>query len=181
MDIAIYGGSFDPPHIAHEKIVNLVLDNLEISKLFVIPTYLNPFKDNSFLDATTRLELVKELFSQNKIVDVIDYEVNQKEKVPTYNTIKYLQSIYKIDKIYLIIGADNLKSIHLWYNANKLKDLVEFVVISRDKYPLENSFINLKTISLNIDISSSKLRENMELKYIPKKIQKRIKELWKIE
>jgi len=181
MDIAIYGGSFDPPHIAHEKIANLVLENLEITKLFIVPTYLNPFKDKSFLDASTRLDLVKELFSVNEKIDILDYEVKQKEKVPTYKTIKYLQSIYKIDKIYLIIGADNLKNIHLWYNADKLKDLVEFVVISRDDYPLKHSYTNMKTISLNIDISSSKLREKMELKYIPKKIQNKVKELWKIE
>ena len=181
MDIAIYGGSFDPPHIAHEKIVNLVLDNLKISKLFIIPTYLNPFKDKSFLDANIRLDLVKELFNKNERLEIIDYEVLQKQKVPTYNTIKYLQSIYEIDKIYLIIGADNLKNIHLWYNADKLKDLVEFVVISRDKYPLKHNYKNIKTISLNIDISSSKLREKMELKYIPLKIQQKVKALWKIE
>jgi len=82
---------------------------------------------------------------------------------------------------YLIVGADNLKNIHLWYNIDKLKDLVEFVVISRDKYPLKSNYINIKTISLNTDISSSKLREKMELKYIPKQIQNKVKKLWKIE
>jgi nicotinate-nucleotide adenylyltransferase len=181
MDIAIFGGSFDPPHIGHEKIVNLVLNSLDIQKLFIIPTYLNPFKDNSFLDATHRLELIQTLFEENKRVVICPYEVNQKEKVPSYKTVQYLKDTYDLNKIYLIIGADNLKNIHLWYNADKLKELVEFVVITRDKHPLKSDFINRQTLQLNIDISSTNLRKNMELQYIPKKIQQKVRKLWKIE
>ena len=44
MKIAIFGGSFDPIHIAHKKIVETALKELDIDKLIIVPTYLNPFK-----------------------------------------------------------------------------------------------------------------------------------------
>lgn len=46
MRVAIFGGSFDPPHIGHEKIIQKALEKLDIDVLFVVPTYLNPFKKN---------------------------------------------------------------------------------------------------------------------------------------
>ena len=179
MDIAIFGGSFDPIHIGHEQIVKLVLDNLIIDKLFIVPTYLNPFKNTYHLEPNLRLELINKLFRDINKIQVCDFEVKQKKKIPTIETINYLKSIYAIDNIYLIIGADNLKNIHLWYNFNKLKDLVKIVVISRDNHIIKNEFIDTINYTLNIDVSSSQLREKMELKYIPTKIQQKVEEIWK--
>lgn len=41
---AVFGGSFDPPHFGHLRIIESALAELEIDKLFVVPTFLNPFK-----------------------------------------------------------------------------------------------------------------------------------------
>jgi nicotinate-nucleotide adenylyltransferase len=181
MNIAIFGGSFDPFHTGHESIVNSCLKKLDIDKLFIVPTFLNPFKHSSFLDANIRLELIKEIYKDNKNIEIIDYEVKQNKKIPSYETVVYLKNNYNIEKIFFIIGADNLKDIHLWYNFKNLKELVQFVVISRDGIHLNNEYINPIYIDLQENISSSKLRKNMELKYIPIKIQKKVKKLWKIE
>ena len=48
MRVAIFGGSFDPPHIGHEEIIKQSLAKLDIEALFVVPTFLNPFKDDFF-------------------------------------------------------------------------------------------------------------------------------------
>ena len=181
MNIAIFGGSFDPFHRGHESIVNSCLAKLPIDKLFIVPTFLNPFKQYSFLNANVRLDLIKDLYKNNTNIEIIDFEVKQNKKIPSYETVRYLKSNYNIKKIFLIIGADNLKDIHLWYNFKNLNKLVQFVVISRDGIHLENDYINAIYIDLQENISSSKLRKNMELQYIPKKIQKKVKELWKIE
>ncbi len=181
MNIAIFGGSFDPFHIGHEKIIDLCLQTLPIEKLFIVPTFLNPFKNKSYFDANTRLELIQDLYKNNKNIQIIDYEVNKNKKIPTYETVLFLKKQYNIEKIFLIIGADNLKDVHLWYNFKNLKELVQFVVISRDDIKLENDYIDPIYIKLNENISSTSLRETRELKYIPKKIQNKVKKLWKIE
>ena len=181
MVVAIFGGSFDPFHIGHEKVINTVLNNIKLDKLFIIPTYLNPFKKTFHLSANIRLSLIKELYNTNKSIDIIDYEVNQNKKTTSYETINYLKSVYSLDKIYLVIGADNLKDIHLWYNYENLKTLVTFVIITRDKIDINNTPKDSIVLELNENISSTNLRKNMDINYIPTKIQHRIKKLWKIE
>jgi nicotinate-nucleotide adenylyltransferase len=49
--VAIFGGSFDPPHKGHQNIVQRALETLEIDKLIILPAYLNPFKQNSLASA----------------------------------------------------------------------------------------------------------------------------------
>jgi len=46
LNIAIFGGSFDPPHTGHELIVQKALEILDIDKLLVVTTYLSPFKES---------------------------------------------------------------------------------------------------------------------------------------
>ena len=47
MKIAIFGGSFDPPHIGHEHITKQVLKQLDVDKVIVVPNFQNPFKDKT--------------------------------------------------------------------------------------------------------------------------------------
>jgi nicotinate-nucleotide adenylyltransferase len=179
LNIAIFGGSFDPPHIAHENIVNEVIENINIDKLFVVPTYLSPFKDKYHLEPKERFELLTTLFEDDKKVEVTNFEIIQNRAVPTIETVEYLNKKYNPKNIYLIIGADNLQSIHLWNNFEQLHELVKFVVISREGYEVKNDIIRFNTISMDIDISSTYLRDNFNLKYIPKKIQQKVKNIWK--
>ncbi|MCW1558127.1 adenylyltransferase/cytidyltransferase family protein, partial [Campylobacter jejuni] len=44
MKIALFGGSFDPPHNGHNSVVLEALEKLDIDKLIIMPTYINPFK-----------------------------------------------------------------------------------------------------------------------------------------
>ncbi|HHE07967.1 MAG TPA: ribosome silencing factor RsfS, partial [Chlorobaculum parvum] len=44
MKVAIFGGSFDPPHMGHQGIVQRAVEVLDIDKLIVLPAFLNPFK-----------------------------------------------------------------------------------------------------------------------------------------
>ncbi|MFZ9658930.1 MAG: nicotinate (nicotinamide) nucleotide adenylyltransferase [Arcobacteraceae bacterium] len=181
MDIAVFGGSFDPPHIGHEQIVNLALQELKVDKLFMIPTFLNPFKDSFHLSPNKRFELLQELFKENKKVEICDYEILQNKKTTTFETISFLKNNYKIDTIYLIIGADNLKNIHLWYNFLELRELVSFVVVTRDGIELTNDYVKPTYLQLDIDASSTVLRKNMNFDLIPENLKKKVKEIWKQE
>ncbi len=59
---AIFGGSFDPPHLGHKEIIKRVLELKDVDMLLVVPTYLNPFKSNFSADAKLRLEWVRKSF-----------------------------------------------------------------------------------------------------------------------
>ena len=83
MNIALFGGSFDPFHIGHEAIVSKIIDNLLIDKLFIIPTYINPFKEKYHLEPKIRYELLCELYEKDENIEILEYEIEQKRKVPT--------------------------------------------------------------------------------------------------
>ena len=163
MNIAIFGGSFDPYHEGHQAIVEKALQTLDIDKLFVVPTYLNPFKTTFYHDEITRLNNVKQKLKDFEKVEVLDYEVQQKRAVRTIETIKYLKNKLDLDKIYLIVGADNLKKLDNWYQIDEIKKLVTFVIATRDNIKVPNNF---KKLEIKKDISSTKIRRQMKVEEI---------------
>ena len=179
MTVAIFGGSFDPPHIGHETIVHECLKSLDtLDKLIVVPTYLNPLKSHSQFDPKTRLNLVHKLFDELERVEVCDFEVVQNRPVYSYETVQYIKEKYGATKLYFIIGADNVATLSKWYKIEELKKLVEFVVITRELHEDQHEF---HEIMLNIPISSTQLKQDLDIKFIPKKIQNKVKEIWNKE
>ena len=172
--IALFGGSFDPPHIGHTAVVNAILELKDIEKVVVMPTYLSPFKSNFHAPAELRLEWLKKIFASKKNVEVDSFEVNQAKKTSTIETVKHL--LKKHQKIYLVIGADNLASLHRWDRFTELKELVTFVVACRDDIEIKEDFLRL---DIDEKISSSKLRENFDISKIPKECAQQISEYYK--
>jgi len=168
--IAIFGGSFDPVHIAHKTIVETALSELDIDKIIVVPTYLNPFKTSFYLNPQTRFELLKKVFSNFEKVDVCDYEINKEKLSYSFDTVNYLKELYSTTKIYFILGEDNLDNLDKWHKIDKLKNLVEFVIVNRNGFKSEKAK-QFKILNVNIDVSSSLLRENMDINYIPTEIK----------
>ena len=181
MNIAIYGGSFDPIHIGHEMIINKLSLINYIDKLIVVPAYLNPFKQKYLLHPVDRFNILTDLFGLNSDILISDFEIQRKVSTPSILTVEHYIKLYNPTKIYLIIGADNLKTLHLWDNFEKLNQLVEFIVVSRDGYEVKNDTIQFKTMNMNINISSTSLRDKLDLKYIPKKIQEKVNDIWNKE
>ena len=174
MKIAIFGGSFDPPHVGHEKIAIKVLKELDINKLIVIPTFINPFKTKTLLKSETRLELLKKLFNNISNIIVSDIETNNKAPSYSINTLKKLINIYKPTKIYFIIGTDNLEHLETWEGFDEINSCVTFVQIRRAGF-LNKNYDKMIYLDLNIDISSTELRDNLNLEFIPKLIKEDIK------
>ncbi len=172
--IALFGGSFDPPHIAHEAIVKALLNFKDVDKVVVMPTFLNPFKTLSHASAELRLKWLNEIFSKYENVEVSSYEVDKNQKISTINTVTHFLKIYK--KIYLVIGADNLSSFHKWDSYKQLKELVTVVVVSRDNIKIDKEFLK---IDLDINISSTSLRSKIDVKNLPKKCAKECEKFYK--
>lgn len=172
--IALFGGSFDPPHIGHEAVVEALKNFKDIDKIIIMPTFLNPFKSSFHAPASLRLKWLKEIFCDDENVIISDYEVLQNRQVPTIETIEHLLKSYK--KIYLVIGADNLAKLHLWKSYDVLQKLVTFVVASRENIEIPKEFL---TLHVAVDVSSTHLREKMEISKLPKKCATQIYNFYK--
>ena len=175
MNVAVYGGSFDPPHIGHEEIIKESLKTLDIEQLFVVPTYLNPFKNAFFAPAQIRLKWVEKLLFNTPRAQVLDFEIKQNRPVPSIETIQYILENYDTDTIYLIIGADNVLDLPKWKDYKSLQKLVTFVVATRDGLNIPK---NLQKLDINVTISSTLLRENLKREYLPIMIADEILEFY---
>ncbi len=172
--IALFGGSFDPPHVGHIAIVRALEKLKYIDKTIIMPTFLSPFKSKSYAPSELRFKWLNRIFDTSKSVEISNYEVSQNHSVTTIESVEFLLKTYK--KVYLVIGADNLASLELWANYEKLKDRVTFLVASRDNIIIDDHFIQLK---IDEDISSSQLREYVDISKIPKESAQEIKEYYK--
>ncbi len=172
MNIAIFGGSFDPPHLGHVKIVESALETLELEKLFVVPTYLSPFKESFSAPAPLRLSWLQTLFKTKEKTEVLSFECDQQRQVPTIETILHVKKLYPTAHLYLILGSDAYESLPLWKRYDELKTLVECVVATRhtNAYPPD-----LKILPIHVNISSSKLREAFEEVFVPSIIREEVK------
>ena len=170
MRIAIFGGSFDPIHVAHVTVVKEALNKLDIDTVIVVPTYLNPFKSSFYLNPKIKLKKLKKFLKNLKKFKIVNKKKKKNKTSYSIDTVNYLKDLYNPSKIYLIIGEDNLKNLDKWHEIDKLKELVEFVVASRKGFESKKAK-EFKNLDVNIDISSSLLRDKIDLDYIPKEIK----------
>ena len=174
--IALFGGSFDPFHDGHKDIVYKALDILDISKIVLMPTYLNPFKKSSLINADKRLEFVRLALDKVDRVEVEDYEIKANRSVYTFESIEYLQKRYDVK--YIIIGADNLEDLRKWSKFEWLNRNFIWVIASRKGYNFNCDFLD-RYISLFVDrdISSTEIRSGKNFNQVDKRLVTSLKEI----
>ena len=187
MRIAIYGGSFNPMHIGHEKIVDYVLNNLNMDKIIIIPVGIPSHRENNLEQSDTRLKICKEIFKGNKKIEVSDIEIKSEGKSYTYDTLLKLMDLYgENNEFFEIIGEDSLKNLKTWKNYEELLKICKFIVFRRkdDKnIQIDEEFLNNKNIIIleneYYDISSTEIRNmvknNQDISaFVNKKVKKLI-------
>ena len=187
MRIAIYGGSFNPMHIGHEKIVDYVLNNLNMDKIIIIPVGIPSHRENNLEQSDTRLKICKEIFKGNKKIEVSDIEIKSEGKSYTYDTLLKLMDLYgENNEFFEIIGEDSLRSLKTWKNYEELLKICKFIVFRRkdDKnIQIDEEFLNNKNIIIleneYYNISSTEIRNmvknNEDISaFVNKKVKKLI-------
>ncbi|HHD79597.1 MAG TPA: nicotinate (nicotinamide) nucleotide adenylyltransferase [Epsilonproteobacteria bacterium] len=171
--VAIFGGSFDPPHRGHQQIVQSAIKHLEIDHLLVVPAYLNPFKSFSLASASQRLAWCHTLFDDLDKVIVSTYEIDEGKSTTTQQTVKHFNTGYDVK--YVIIGSDNLSTLTKWHHFSWLNEAITWVIITREGYPLEvDALRSWKVLDVDAPMSSTQIRTKKDLHYVDKKIQKSV-------
>lgn len=172
--LALYGGSFDPPHRGHVSVVLKALERLEYDQLIIVPAFRNPFKNSIVADGESRLRWLKKIFAPYPHVTISDFEIRAHRSVYTIETVRYYAT--QCEKLYLIIGADNLESLHLWHEYKALKTIVTFVVATRNAIPIPEGMIALV---VNEPISSTDFRTSFNSLGLDESIENEITSYYK--
>ena len=166
MKLCIFPGTFNPIHRAHLKMAEYVVEHFGFDKILFIPAYNPPHKECKVCEH--RLKMVELAIKDNLHFELSDIEYKREGKSYTYLTILELYKNFEIDgKINMIIGTDAFEKIESWYETDKLKELVEFIVFTRENEPVDLEFLREKGYNFKLaemdffDISSTELRNKI--------------------
>ena len=145
MRVAIFGGSFDPPHNGHKAIIEKVLETLQIDLLIVLVAYKNPLKSHYRINAQKRFIWMQTLCNEYEKVICSDYELRKNIITTTIESVRYFKNLYKIETLYFVLGQDNFLQVPKWNDFASLRIELSFVVIAR-------KFLNPNHENLNKDL-----------------------------
>lgn len=132
MLIAVFGGTFNPPHKAHYNLAKTVCNELSPDKLIIMPVKVPPHKAAADLASDMdRLEMCRLCFSDILNCEVSDMEISEKGKSFTVLTMRKLKKIYPEDCLWFVMGSDMLLSFKKWYEWEEILSLCGLVCISR--------------------------------------------------
>ncbi len=174
--LAIYGGSFDPPHLGHLAVIEAALQKLDIDRLVVVPAYLSPFKSGHAAPGDLRLRWLEKITAFDPRIEVSDFEIMKKGPSYTIDTVEHFARNF--DTIHLIIGADNLPGLPRWHRFDELNEKVRWVVAARDAIRIPPGYIRLE---MDVPVSSSDLRRRLDPDMIPAPIREEVVNFYKKE
>lgn len=134
MRIAVYGGSFNPPHLGHLEAARCVSEQLSPDMLLIIPDNQPPHKElePGSPEAEERLELCRLNFASLENAVISDMEICRAGKSYTADTVARLRESYPEDELILTLGTDMFLSFEEWYMYHYLLENCTLAVVSRN-------------------------------------------------
>ena len=115
--IGLYFGTFNPIHIGHLIIANHMVEHSDLDEIWMVVTPHNPFKKkSSLLDNNHRFEMVYRATENYSKIKPSDIEFKLPQPNYTVYTLAHISDVYPDKEFCLIMGEDNLKSLHKWKN-----------------------------------------------------------------
>ncbi len=162
MKVGLYFGTFNPIHIGHLIIANHFAEHADLEQIWMIVTPHNPLKNkDTLLNDYKRYEMVFLATEDYPKIKPSDIEFKLPQPNYTVNTLAHLQEKFPQHEFSLIMGEDNLKSLHKWKNFEVILQNHALYVYPR----LESKTRTAETISKTLENSSS---EDLYKKYIDK-------------
>ncbi len=196
MKRAIFGGSFDPVHNGHVKLVESLCEAVMPDEVIVMPAGISPFKKDMKrrpASGEDRLKMCRLAFADMPRVTVSDYEISRTEVSYTVDTLRHFRELYPNDELYLLIGSDMLLTFDKWRKFEEILADCTLCAASRENASADMALLRKKAEELHrygdvllidtepFEISSTEIREkimkNSDIScYVPKNVVKYILE-----
>ena len=157
MKIGLYFGTFNPIHVGHLIIANHMAEHSDLDQIWMVVTPHNPLKKkNTLLDDYHRLQMVHLATEDFPKIKPSDIEFKLSQPNYTVNTLVHLEEKYAKYEFSLIMGEDNLRSLHKWKNYEMILENYAIYVYPR-----------LKAVGSTEEVIASD-SENLDLKILQK-------------
>jgi nicotinate-nucleotide adenylyltransferase len=175
MRVALFGGSFDPPHHGHVAIATAAANVFDLDSVVFAPVGRQPLKPEgvpaSFAD---RLAMVELACRADPRFAVSDLDAPRSDSSPNYTvqTLATLQEAMPDARLFNLVGADSFLDLRRWHEPERLLDVAEWIVVSRPGFPLADlSALGLTPRqrgrvhllqTVHEDVAATDLRERLE-------------------
>lgn len=154
--VGLYFGTFNPVHVGHLIIANYMADSTDLDEVWMVVSPQNPLKEKSTLLADYhRLAMVRIGVESNPKLKASDIEFNLPKPSYTATTLAYLKDNYRDKEFALIMGEDNLRTFHKWYNHEQIIENHEIYV-----YPRALTIQEKEEMSKTMESSSNSFSEH---------------------
>jgi nicotinate-nucleotide adenylyltransferase len=155
--LAVYGGSFDPPHIAHSLVCAYVLSAYAIDGVLVVPTHQHPF-DKPLAPFAHRLKMCELALRDLRRVEISAIEAELGGASYTLRTLELLALRRPGVRLRLVIGSDLLDETAAWHGFERIRELAPPIVVARAGS--KHATPDMPAIP---DISSTEVRRRLRL------------------
>jgi nicotinate-nucleotide adenylyltransferase len=140
MRIALFGGSFDPPHRGHVALARLAVNRLHLDHVLVAPVGRQPLKqDATSASFEDRVAMVRLAFAGEPHIEISRADAVRSDGRPNYTidaTLNLRRTLDDRDELFFVMGADSWLTIGKWYHAAELLMECDFIVGARPGFDL---------------------------------------------
>ena len=175
MTIAIYGGSFNPPHLGHRAVALAVMEQLRPDRLLIMPDRVPPHKElpEKSPSPAERAQLCRLCFGDVPGVEISELELGREGASYTADTVELLRREWPEARLFLVVGTDMLLCFEQWRRSRYLMANCALAAACRDER--ERASVEEKAAQLRRDfgaevcllrhealpVSSEQLRERL--------------------
>ncbi len=160
--VAVYGGSFNPPHVGHAMVASWLLWTELVDELWLLPVYRHAFdglhdkKLTSFEQRCAWCEALADSVSPEVKVCRVEAEL----ATPSYtiDTLRHLRAKFSDCQFRLVVGSDVLPQLPKWRDWESIEDEFSPIIVARAGYPTEKELDS----PVFPGVSSSEIRSRLE-------------------
>lgn len=133
--LAIFGGTFDPIHLAHLRAAQEVAEQLEFNGVMFVPSAEPPHHKTVGASAEHRLAMVRLAVEPNPLFSASDIEARRGGRSFTLDTLREIKAENQATELFFLIGADAFFHVHTWCDPMDVFSLTNFVIMDRPGTP----------------------------------------------
>lgn len=136
-EIAVFGGSFDPPTVVHQQIVRTLLNDPSFDEVWVMPSgdrKDKPHTTNIIKRLAMLAAMCSEQFAAEDRLHISEFELGLPQPTETFHTVQALERQYPATRFWFVFGADSVATMHTWREGERLLADLPMIVVPRHGY-----------------------------------------------
>lgn len=130
---ALFGGTFDPPHLGHLVAAQDVVEALSLDALYFVPARVPPHKqDRSFSPGRLRLRMIRAAIDGDLRLAATELELEREGPSFTVDTLREVRDRRPEAELHFVMGVDQFAELHAWKQPEEVARLAHVVVITRE-------------------------------------------------